>query len=90
MAPLWGHFVFSPSVVEDSRILFDSSSGVAAIEDAKRPSHPAPKAQVIPTQQRSRRVTKRASVLDARSAPRRGEDRPTAIRINPTQPRSGK
>ena len=28
--------------------------------------------------------TKRASVLDARSAPRRGEDRRKAIRINPT------
>ena len=28
--------------------------------------------------------TKRASVLDARSAPHRGEDRLKAIRINPT------
>ena len=29
------------------------------------------------------RSTKRDSVLDARSAPRRGEDRPKAIRVNP-------
>jgi len=39
---------------------------------------------VRPTQQRSRRNSLIAKRLDARSAPRRGENRHRAIRINPT------